>query len=49
MYPCEVSGNQLSDIGPATCFALLQVAPPSVDEMNPALSWQVETVHSEFG
>ncbi len=37
MKPRVVSGSQLSVIGPANFSAVLQLAPPLVDEMKPTL------------
>ncbi|MFE7709131.1 hypothetical protein ACFU6I_25775 [Streptomyces sp. NPDC057486] len=38
-----------SDIGPATVCAALHVAPPSVEEVKPTSSWQVDAVQLLLG
>ena len=36
-------------IGPASWVAVPQVVPPSVEEMNPTSSWQVDAVQLDVG
>ncbi|MFI9158248.1 hypothetical protein [Kitasatospora aureofaciens] len=49
MRPWVVEAICDRDIGPATVCALLQVAPPLVEEMKPTSNWRVGAVQLAFG
>ena len=44
-----VVGSQMRFIGPANCTGVPHVAPPFMDEIDPAKSWHVENVQLTVG
>jgi hypothetical protein len=48
MRPWEVFASQSRRIGPASCLGVLQLVPPSGDEMNPTFSSQLAAVQLAF-